>query len=237
MLMLQRRSEKFLPPDRAFKVPNWLGWIANAWVVTMCLVLTVFFCLPPFLPVTGSIMSKAPARDLIPQDEADPMCFRLQFCGARRCRPARRCELVPPRTTALSRPSYRIPGLRGRAPPITGRAIECISRVPAPSIDQGFFEEGRCSEVKPRKIECLLLGVMRDTGWLPISGLGFRDRVQYVIGNDARGILLLSTPLLYSNSGSSSPQTIHQPSQIVQVVAKGHFRIVNFEDRSDRFST
>ncbi|KAF2098757.1 amino acid transporter [Rhizodiscina lignyota] len=57
LLMYQRRSEVFLPRNRAFRLPNWFGWIVNAWVVVMSALLVIFFLLPPFLPVTGSNMN------------------------------------------------------------------------------------------------------------------------------------------------------------------------------------
>jgi amino acid transporter len=61
LLIYQRRSTKFLPPNRSLALPNWLGWTVN-WVVALIIpVLVVFFALPPFRPVTGTNMSNAPA--------------------------------------------------------------------------------------------------------------------------------------------------------------------------------
>lgn len=58
LLFNRRRSEEYIPPSRPLKLPNWLGWTANVIVVAMASLFTVFFVLPPFLPVTGSNMSK-----------------------------------------------------------------------------------------------------------------------------------------------------------------------------------
>ncbi|KAH9219667.1 hypothetical protein DL95DRAFT_457333 [Leptodontidium sp. 2 PMI_412] len=57
LLFNRRRSEEYLPPSRPLKLPNWLGWTANVIVVAMASLFTVFFVLPPFLPVTGSNMT------------------------------------------------------------------------------------------------------------------------------------------------------------------------------------
>jgi choline transport protein len=51
------RGRKMLP-DRAFSLPNWLGWSANLLGLAYAIVTTVLFVFPPELPVTGSNMSK-----------------------------------------------------------------------------------------------------------------------------------------------------------------------------------
>jgi len=58
LLMFRGRSEKFLLKDRWFKMPSWLGWIANATVPVFALIELVFFDLPTSIPTTGSSMSK-----------------------------------------------------------------------------------------------------------------------------------------------------------------------------------
>ena len=50
------RGRKMLP-DRAFSLPNWLGWSANLLGLAYSIVTTVLFVFPPELPVTGSNMS------------------------------------------------------------------------------------------------------------------------------------------------------------------------------------
>jgi choline transport protein len=59
LLMLRGRSERVLPADRAFSVPSWLGWIANAIVVIAAIIETVFFDFPAALPISISTMSKS----------------------------------------------------------------------------------------------------------------------------------------------------------------------------------
>jgi amino acid transporter len=44
-------------PERAFALPNWLGWVANLIGLAYAIVTTVLFVFPPELPVTGSNMS------------------------------------------------------------------------------------------------------------------------------------------------------------------------------------
>lgn len=51
------RGRKMLP-ERAFAMPEWLGWIANLIGVAYTIVTTVLFLFPPELPVTPSNMSK-----------------------------------------------------------------------------------------------------------------------------------------------------------------------------------
>ncbi|KAI7769409.1 hypothetical protein LZL87_012850 [Fusarium oxysporum] len=57
LLLYQRRSETYLPKDRAFRLPSVLGWVVNVWVVGLATVLSTFFLLPPFLPVTAGTMN------------------------------------------------------------------------------------------------------------------------------------------------------------------------------------
>lgn len=57
LLLLRRRSEKYLRRDRFVNL-GIFGWVANAVTVAYGLVTMVFYCFPPYLPVTGSTMSK-----------------------------------------------------------------------------------------------------------------------------------------------------------------------------------
>ncbi|KAF7189228.1 putative amino-acid permease C15C4.04c [Pseudocercospora fuligena] len=44
-------------PERAFALPDWLGWTANIIGLAYTALTTVLFVFPPFLPVTGSTMN------------------------------------------------------------------------------------------------------------------------------------------------------------------------------------
>jgi choline transport protein len=58
LLMLRGRSERLLPADRTFRVPSWIGWIANAIVVIAAIIETIFFDFPATLPISIASMSK-----------------------------------------------------------------------------------------------------------------------------------------------------------------------------------
>lgn len=57
LLLVRRRSSTFLPPTRPFKLPNVVGYVVNAMTIVWAIVITVFFCFPTSLPVTGGNMS------------------------------------------------------------------------------------------------------------------------------------------------------------------------------------
>ncbi|KAL4958364.1 amino acid/polyamine transporter I [Aspergillus filifer] len=59
LLICRRRSTTFLPRDRRFRVPNILGYICNGVTVLWAVLLTVFFCFPTVLPVSGGDMNYA----------------------------------------------------------------------------------------------------------------------------------------------------------------------------------
>ncbi|KAL5592441.1 hypothetical protein FOBRF1_013467 [Fusarium oxysporum] len=52
-----RLSDTYLPKDLAFRLPSVLGSVVNVWVVGLATVLSTFFLLPPFLPVTAGTMN------------------------------------------------------------------------------------------------------------------------------------------------------------------------------------
>lgn len=58
LLMLQRRSSDLLPTNRAFRVPEWLGWTANILTVVFAIVQVFVFDMPSSIPVTAETMSK-----------------------------------------------------------------------------------------------------------------------------------------------------------------------------------
>ncbi|RDW74548.1 putative choline transport protein [Aspergillus mulundensis] len=59
LLILRRRSTHFLPESRPFRVSNVLGYVCNVVCIIWALILTVFFCFPTVLPVTGGNMNYA----------------------------------------------------------------------------------------------------------------------------------------------------------------------------------
>ncbi|KAL4885201.1 amino acid/polyamine transporter I [Aspergillus karnatakaensis] len=59
LLILRRRSTQYLPTNRPFRVPNVLGYISNVVCIIWAVILTVFFCFPTVLPVTGGNMNYA----------------------------------------------------------------------------------------------------------------------------------------------------------------------------------
>lgn len=58
LLIYRRRSRKYLPEGRAFRLPSAVGWTANIIVVIFVTVTTVFFNFPAFLPTSASTMSE-----------------------------------------------------------------------------------------------------------------------------------------------------------------------------------
>jgi amino acid transporter len=65
LLMLHGRSDQSLPKDRWFRMPHWLGWIANATTVIFAMIELVFFDLPTSIPTSGSSMSESSSLFLI----------------------------------------------------------------------------------------------------------------------------------------------------------------------------
>ncbi|PWY89087.1 choline transporter [Aspergillus heteromorphus CBS 117.55] len=59
LLLYQRRDSHYLPLNRPFKVPNAVGYVANVVCVIWAIIITIFFCFPTELPVTGSNMNYA----------------------------------------------------------------------------------------------------------------------------------------------------------------------------------
>ncbi|KAL4771561.1 amino acid/polyamine transporter I [Aspergillus nidulans var. acristatus] len=59
LVILRRGSTHFLPESRPFKVPNVVGYICNVVCIIWAVILTVFFCFPATLPVTGGNMNYA----------------------------------------------------------------------------------------------------------------------------------------------------------------------------------
>lgn len=66
LLMMRKRSPKWLPSTRSFKVPAVLGWAANLITVGFAILVLVFYNFPTVIPVTGTSMSKwSPNTDLV----------------------------------------------------------------------------------------------------------------------------------------------------------------------------
>jgi choline transport protein len=57
LIMYRRRSTKFLPKTRSFRLGNF-GWLANILTVVMAIIATVFYNFPTIMPITPSNMSK-----------------------------------------------------------------------------------------------------------------------------------------------------------------------------------
>ncbi|KAJ5174067.1 uncharacterized protein N7500_001998 [Penicillium coprophilum] len=56
LLMYRKRSEFWLPRDRAFRLPSVVGWSVNAITIGFAILVLIFYDLPTVLPVTGSNM-------------------------------------------------------------------------------------------------------------------------------------------------------------------------------------
>ncbi|EUC27995.1 hypothetical protein COCCADRAFT_9547 [Bipolaris zeicola 26-R-13] len=61
LLMMRKRSPKWLPSTRSFKVPAVLGWAANLITVGFAILVLVFYNFPTVIPVTGTSMNYASA--------------------------------------------------------------------------------------------------------------------------------------------------------------------------------
>lgn len=57
LLLWRRRSVRFLPKSRSFRLGPF-GWITNSLTIVCALVALIFYCLPTTLPVTSGNMSK-----------------------------------------------------------------------------------------------------------------------------------------------------------------------------------
>ncbi|KIV90057.1 hypothetical protein PV10_07402 [Exophiala mesophila] len=57
LVLWRKRSTEFLPENRSFRLPNWLGYFVNIAGLIYVALMTVFFCLPTELPVTGANMN------------------------------------------------------------------------------------------------------------------------------------------------------------------------------------
>lgn len=58
LVIFRRRSEKVLPKNREFAVPDTIGFAANSVTVVMALITVVFYNFPTTLPATGDNMSE-----------------------------------------------------------------------------------------------------------------------------------------------------------------------------------
>lgn len=58
LLLWHKRSERVLPKSRSFNLGAF-GWIANAATLFFAPLITIVYCFPAGLPVTGSSMSKS----------------------------------------------------------------------------------------------------------------------------------------------------------------------------------
>lgn len=60
LLMYRRRSSRFLPVNRPFKLFGPVGWTVNFFTVVFAIIVLMFYDFPVVLPVSGSNMSKTP---------------------------------------------------------------------------------------------------------------------------------------------------------------------------------
>ena len=58
LLMMRKRSPKWLPGSRSFKVPAFVGWAANLTTVGFAMLVLIFYDFPTVIPVTGTSMSE-----------------------------------------------------------------------------------------------------------------------------------------------------------------------------------
>ncbi|KAJ4984182.1 choline transport [Stagonosporopsis vannaccii] len=56
LLMTRRRSAKWLPESRSFKLPSVVGWAANLTTVAFAILVLIFYDFPTVIPVTGTSM-------------------------------------------------------------------------------------------------------------------------------------------------------------------------------------
>lgn len=58
LLMMRKRSSKWLPDSRSFRMPAIVGWAANLTTVGFAILVLIFYDFPTVIPVTGTSMSK-----------------------------------------------------------------------------------------------------------------------------------------------------------------------------------
>jgi choline transport protein len=59
LLMMRKRSSKWLPDSRSFRMPAVVGWAANLTTVSFAILVLIFYDFPTVIPVTGTSMSKS----------------------------------------------------------------------------------------------------------------------------------------------------------------------------------
>jgi choline transport protein len=59
LLMMRKRSAKWLPDSRPCRMPSIVGWAANVMTVVFAVLVLVFYDFPTVVPVTGTSMSKS----------------------------------------------------------------------------------------------------------------------------------------------------------------------------------
>ena len=58
LLIMRKRSPKWLPESRTFKMPSVLGWAANVTTAVFAIIVLIFYDFPTVIPVTGVSMSE-----------------------------------------------------------------------------------------------------------------------------------------------------------------------------------
>jgi choline transport protein len=65
LLLVRKRSARFLPTSRTFGLPSAFGWVANFFTVAFALVCIVFYDFPAVQPVTSSNMSTLSSPSMV----------------------------------------------------------------------------------------------------------------------------------------------------------------------------
>lgn len=91
LLLYRRRGSEFLPANRKFRLPSFIGFFCNFIAVAWAVVETVFFCFPTSFPVTGSNMSMPPFA--LSDSYSALKNSRLCLCCSRHCRVSGFAEL------------------------------------------------------------------------------------------------------------------------------------------------
>lgn len=109
LLICRRRGTRYLPHDRAFRLPMILGWVVNVYAIIVGSTLLVFFLLPPFRPLTAQNMSQyIPLRVVqIANINRLYLCHSWCWCSILFS------KLVPPCKAALSWAANSLPRIGG----------------------------------------------------------------------------------------------------------------------------
>jgi hypothetical protein len=81
LLMMRKRSPKWLPESRTFKMPSVLGWAANVTTAVFAIIVLIFYDFPTVIPVTGASMSELfQTQTPVAVTDFDRLCIRGHWC-------------------------------------------------------------------------------------------------------------------------------------------------------------